>query len=440
MGPFADHAQRTTLCVALALLCICGTGCVNSIKGAIPARCLSPDLSAAYRDHMAPIDFTLLRQDAPPAHLIGADDILGVYIQDVLGKGEEPPDARYPPTFGSSASGNFTSPAVGTPITVRPDGTIALPLIPPVAVQGMTLAEATERIKKTYTDEQSILQPGREVVFVSLIRPRSAQVLVLREDTMLASPVVKPRDSTIVSKRGTASVIDLPVYQNDVLHALTLTGGLPGSDASNEVLVLHGAKNQWDMVVAEFDSHGEPSKLVASDSHGQARLVRIPLRVLPGDSPGFTVKDVILDAGDVLFIPSRDTEHFFAGGLLPGGQFPLPRDYDLDVIGAIAVTGGSAAGPAGTNAASYLYRGGSGPGNIVPPTRVIILRTVDWDQQLMIHVDLKRALHDRKERLAIRPGDVVMLQYTPGELLSNYILNLFNFNLNITRTFFTPTQ
>ena len=34
--------------------------------------------------------------------------------------------------------------------------------------------------------------------------------------------------------------------------------------------------------------------------------------------------------------------------------------------------------------------------------------------QVTIHVDLKKALRDRKERIPIRAGDVILLQFTPG--------------------------
>ena len=220
-----------------------------------------------------------------------------------------------------------------------------------------------------------------------------------------------------------------------MLHALTLTGGLPGVDARNEVVVLRGAHNP-ESAAAETTSPNDLTSLMAqANGVDKCRIVRIPLRHIPGEPLSFGPDDVILKQGDVVYIEARDTDHFLTGGLLPGGQFPLPRDYELDVLlGAIKViAGGSADGPAGANAASYLYRGGSGPGNICAPTRVIILRTVPGCGQISIHVSLKRALLDPQERIGIQAGDVVLLQYTPGELLTNYFLNLFNFNLNFIR-------
>ena len=50
------------------------------------------------------------------------------------------------------------------------------------------------------------------------------------------SPESVPRDGTIISKRGSGQIVRLPVYRNDVLHALAETGGLPGVDGANAVM------------------------------------------------------------------------------------------------------------------------------------------------------------------------------------------------------------
>ncbi len=62
-------------------------------------------------------------------------------------------------------------------------------------------------------------------------------------------------------------------------------------------------------------------------------ILKIPLRLPPGVIPSFRPDDVILKDGDVVYIESRDAEVFYTGGLLPGGEYQIPRDYDLDVLG-----------------------------------------------------------------------------------------------------------
>lgn len=394
---------------------------MNGIHRAIPARRLPPELLAATREHLEPIDYTLLRQAPPADYRVGPRDVLGIHIEEVLGKEDELPAVAFP--FSES---EVKSPAVGTPVKVEADGTIALPYIPPLPVAGLTTPQIVERLRKAYAVERDILKRGQDRILVTVMKPRSYHVLVVREDTGGDTPTIKPKDATVLSRRGSAQVFDLPAYENDVLHALSLSGGLPGQDARNEVWVLRGAgAHQWQTVVDGWSRGESPSRLVQSVPR-RLGAVRIPLRVAPGEPPGFDEADVMLYDGDVVFVESRETEYFLSGGLLPGGRFPLPRDRDMDVIEAIATAGGAAGGPPGTGTQIYQFRGGSGPGNIVPPTRVIVLRTVPGRGQIKIHVNLRRALDHAKERIIIQPGDVVTLQYTPAEIAANIALNTVN--------------
>ncbi len=64
------------------------------------------------------------------------------------------------------------------------------------------------------------------------------RVLVIRDEVPLENPTFQSKLTPLYSKRGSAHVVDLPAYENDVLHALSISGGLPGYDAFNEVWVL----------------------------------------------------------------------------------------------------------------------------------------------------------------------------------------------------------
>jgi hypothetical protein len=158
-------------------------------------------------------------------------------------------------------------------------------------------------------------------------------------------------------------------------------------------------------------------------------LIRIPLRVPCGEQPIIDPRDVILGDGDILFIESREREFFVTGGLLQGGMFPLPRDYDLDILEAIALATGSSLGPTGTNGAvaNFQFR----PGAIIPPSRVIVVRRLEDGQQIKIHVDLRIAVNNPRERLVIQPRDLLLLKYRPCELMGNLALNIVNFTFII---------
>lgn len=416
----------TLLC---ALVCWTSTGCQLAHWGAIPATRLPAEWHGPSRAELVPVDLSLLRQQPPPEYAVGPGDILGIHIQNVLGGDTDtPPFTILPPVQGGLA----LSPAVGHPVAVQADGTVALPLTDPIAVSGQTLQQVAHTIRKAYVEDKKILQPGRDRITVNLIRPRTYRVIVVRSDSPIDIPVFINRNSQVLTKRGSAQVIELPAYENDVLHALVASGGLPGADAKNDVWVLrNGAQGaaHIDAMAQQFESITK-----APIAPGDTRFTKIPLRTRCGEPLPIAANDVILGNGDVVFIESRDCEFFYVGGLMQGGQMPLPKDYDLDVLGAVAIANASVSGPAGANAVATNFR--SGPGNIVPPSRVLIIRTLPNGQQIKIDVNIKRALNDRRERIIIQPGDLVLLKYTPGELAANVGLNFFNVNLN--GTFLSP--
>jgi hypothetical protein len=290
-------------------------------------------------------------------------------------------------------------------------------------------------IRKAYASDRKLLQDGQDRISVSLIRPRSYRVMVIRQDVNSDTPVFIEKTDTFAVKRGSARVVELPAYENDVLHALIPTGGLPGIDARNEVWVLRNqaaGSAQWSPLVNQLQEGGNPQEIVQGEKLTQ--FVRIPLRLHPQEPAPFGSRDVVLNDGDVVFIESRDTEFFYVGGLLTGGKLPLPRDYDLDVLGALAMAHGNVSGPAGpTSAAATNFR--SGPGNVVPPSRVLIVRTLPTGGQVKIDVDIKKALDNPRERVLIQPNDLVLLKYKPGELVTNIALNTLNLNLDVGNAF-----
>jgi hypothetical protein len=155
----------------------------------------------------------------------------------------------------------------------------------------------------------------------------------------------------------------------------------------------------------------------------QTHIVKIPIRLSPGESALFSEQDVILREGDIVFIESRETEIFYTGGLLGGGQFTLPRDYDLDVLGAIAIASGRQQGGGSGQGIGNRVGGISAMNQdiSVSASDVVILRQLPDGNQIPIKVDLTRALRDPRERILIQPGDYVILQYKPIEAVGAFI-------------------
>ena len=160
--------------------------------------------------------------------------------------------------------------------------------------------------------------------------------------------------------------------------------------------------------------HSEASNLGLDGRH----VIRIPIRLGPGETADIREEDIILQDGDIVFIESRDTEVFFTGGLLGGGQFTLPRDYDLDILQALSL-----ATSRGNSGAAKTVGGVSALNNDVSisPSTVIVLRKLPDGGEVPIKVDLYRARTDLSERIVIQPGDYILLQYTPLEAIAAFV-------------------
>jgi protein involved in polysaccharide export with SLBB domain len=416
----------------MAVLCGAMAGCAaltNPVANGIPVRMLRPELLAPRKEPKQTIPLIALRRLPPERYLLGPGDTLSVYVEGVLGNRNEPPPVTASPV-------PTLPPAVGYPIPVRTDGTVSLPLIKPVPVAGLTVEDAERRITEAYTSGAApILESGRARILVTLLSPRTVQVLVIRQDSPDAlverrvTGVLRPSVETLRGaeeliggrRRGTGRVIDLPADQNDVLHALAYTGGLPGLNAANEIIVERGTIPTGEP--APFPPGEAPAALAQAPE-----VVHIPLRTCPGEPLPFRPDDIVLNNGDVVFIEARDTEVFYTGGLLPSGEYPLPRDYDLDAVEAVTSVGGIlvSGGIATSNLDGRVVAPGLGGPS---PKLLTVLRRLPNGRQVPIRVDLHRALRDPRENLVIAPGDVLILQETKGQAIGRYFTDVFSFNL-----------
>jgi protein involved in polysaccharide export with SLBB domain len=390
----------------------------NPVADGVPIDHLPPEVMGRRREEEKTIPLTLLRQKPPKVYLLAPGDVLGVYIEGVLGDRNQPPPVRF------AEMGNLP-PALGYPIPVREDGTLPLPLIDPIKVAGLSIADAQKEVIKAYTVTKKILQPNRERVVVTLMRKRQYHVLVVRQDS--GGLTVGTAGVIGQTKRGTGYTVDLPAYENDVLNALARTGGLPGLDAENEVIIQRGYFDESpDAIVKKLDRLPACARASSVASLGGKRI-RIPLRLRPEEPPPFRPEDVVLQTGDIIFIEARDTELFYTGGLLPPRQIVLPRDYDLDVVQAIAFVNGPFVngGFNVNNLSGNLVASGLGSPS---PSQVTILRKTAAGGQIPIKIDLNRALRDPRQRVLIQAGDVIILQESVNEAIIRYVTSVLHFN------------
>ncbi|MFN0199460.1 MAG: polysaccharide biosynthesis/export family protein [Planctomycetaceae bacterium] len=588
-----------------------GCAAFRPIHG-VPVKYLPDQYKATTRSGKKTIDLSLLRQTPPPEYLLDTGDILAVYIEGILGSRESAPPVFYP-------RNEEVPPSFGYPRPVRDNGTISLPMIEPLYVRGMSIHQLEDLLRVEYIQKRQLLQPGNDRIMIMLQKPRTYRILVIRQETGNDTPRISAQGTINLglSKRGTGKIVNLPAGTNDVLNALSETGGLPGLDAENTIYVVrrkgrgrppilpqrvsanrtsrtimraqspdvhsfspastehpaqeqsafdHAAYEQWvnqqsqyaetphdsvdhypveveyysqdaaqhapmmapqhaldteqphDALALEyqqriqpidarqpqifdpqssqpaltfpqhgtFPQHNNPPYLpqdgqypvpqhdpvpqhqqefgypphappvgLPAHRHGDEpgpyygnqpghngegwapldqldwdpavmsldptidnpQTIKIPVRLAEGEQVHFTEQDIILQDGDVVFIESRDTEIFYTGGLLGGGQYSLPRDYDLDILGALSIAqsqrGGQNRSMGGASALNQDVT--------ISASRVVILRQLGNGDQVPIEIDLYEALKNPHERILIQPGDYILLQYTPLEAVGAFI-------------------
>jgi protein involved in polysaccharide export with SLBB domain len=428
---------RKASTVGLILLGGLSTGCstiTQPISG-IPAKRLPPQFLAQSKNNLVPLDPSRLSQEPPRDYLLDEGDILGIYIEGILpyvppDRPPEPPPVNFPDATSQ------LDPSLGFPVAVINDGTIQLPNLEPIKVRGLTIDQTRDLIRKYYLDSEILKESSRLQPIVTLMKERTYNVIVVRQDMGSSGGGAAAQGSSNSFTRGadqsaTGRMVKLKAYQNDVLNALIESGGLPGVNARNEVKVLRASRadqRRRDEFVQQFyqqyycnpDPCGCPPPLPEDPS-----VLKIPMRLPPGVIPSFRPDDIILEDGDIVYIESRDAEVFYTGGLLPGGEFKIPRDYDLDVVAAMALTGGGISSP---------QQGGGGGGGMggmgrlfggVPPGMLYVLRKTPCNGQITIEIDLAKANVDPRERILVQPGDILILRYKPSEEILNFGLGTF---------------
>jgi protein involved in polysaccharide export with SLBB domain len=385
--------------MAMMLLAGC-TALSNPVADSIPVSRVPPELLAAPKVHEETVALSFLGQEPPDVYRLAAGDTLGVVIEGILGEKSGPMSIQMAPPVQTGEQRKF-APSYGYPATIDEDGTLALPMVPPIKLQGKSLKEAREAIRKSYV-ENKIFAEGRERILVTMLQPRQYSIVIMRQEANAFNAGPAGATNIIATgKRGTGHNLTLPAYENDVLHALSQTGGLPGIDAINDVVIYRNRTR--------------------SNETGM-EVIKVPLHVHPGE-PLPKPSDVILQTGDVVMIEPRDRDVFFTGGLLPSGEFVLPRDRDLDVVEAVAQVRGPLLNAAFSpnNLAGNLIA--PGIGNPSPSLLAVVRRTPTG--QVAIRVDLNRALRDSRERILVKAGDVLVLQETPSEALARYATQTF---------------
>lgn len=367
----------------------------NPVADGIPVRRLPAEVLGRPRSDLKPIPLTVLRQREIDPYVLDAGDTLAIIADNVVAPEAAPAPVKLPDANSDTAS-------VGFPFPVAEDGTINLPRLPAIKVKGKTVAEVEQLIRDTASGKNGgpeLINPKNARVSVQLLQKRRYIITVVREDLQPAYTTGSRGEILGDLRRGNGFTLRLPAGENDVLHALNATGGLPGLDAQDEIIV-------------------ERAKSATDPTRGR---IKIPLRVYPEQKLSLCEDDIILRDGDVVKIEARDTtqEVFYAAGVAGSRQYQLPRDYDLDVIQALTIIGAPLANGGFTQNAFIAQAVTPGLG-APSPALLTVLRQAGQGRQIPIRVDLNLALKDPRERIRVLPGDILVLQERVGDAVVRY--------------------
>src|SRR5438093_10047510 len=88
--------------MVLGIFCLSGCAALtNPVANGVPVRRLPPELLGESKEGARPLPLTLLRQKPPDGYRLGADDVLGVWVEGVLGEQNQLPPIHFPEAQGS---------------------------------------------------------------------------------------------------------------------------------------------------------------------------------------------------------------------------------------------------------------------------------------------------------------------------------------------------
>ncbi|MBW3598790.1 MAG: polysaccharide biosynthesis/export family protein [Planctomycetes bacterium] len=347
-----------------AVVVITASGCYAPLRSpGVPASALPDHFRMPMRAVGPPLNYAMLTAPPPRDYFLGPGDVLSVTVPDLF------PNAVVQPLQ----------------VQVMASGEVYLPLIGAVRVGGMNLLQAQQVITRTYAD--GYFTAPR--VSVSLALKSTVEVVVLGE----------------VNAPGTHP---LPRFQNDVGHALAAAAGL--NRLAADMVEVHRRRPALPGAAPPIcDESGYPvERSFDPITNSWLTVMRIPLRGAP---PGpIPPSEILLQPGDVVLAPSRESEVFFVVGELNpsnlvrftlgdrerelGAGLVLPREREIDVVTAVAMAG-------------YIDP-------IESPTTVTVHRVMPDGKPLLILVDLIAARYDPQETVLVRPGDIIYLNPDPA--------------------------
>jgi len=338
-------------------------GCQTTVPGEHYSVATMPEtMIAMKRENARTVDLSKLASVAVNSELIDVKDVIDVTI-----------------STGLSEKESYTQ-----PVRVRDDGVADIPVVGPVQVAGLELAEAEAAISAACIQRQLYRSPH---VTVTMKHQRMNRV-------------------TVVGAVKEPGVHQIPRGQSDLLASLVAAGGL-SDDAGTNVEIRNPMKSSPppDPVASNLSDdvsavgHTLPGLSTALGSTRNSIKVDLVAATKQGTG-AFVVED-----GAVVSVEKRDPEPVHVMGLVQKpNRYEFPIGEDLRVLDAIAL-----AGWVTSPVANKVY---------------IIRKKPESSKTAIIEVSIAQAKQTDESNLRLSPGDIVSVEQTPMTMFMSTVQKL----------------
>lgn len=281
---------------------------------------------------------------------------------------------------------------VTIPVRVHNDGTANVPDIGRVNLAGVEPQAAEALLRAEAINKGLYLNP---TITVSFAHKKMNYVRVL-------GAVKKP------------GLHELPPNASDIVSAIAAAEGL-ADDAGENVEVRNpivAGSSGRRMVAGGVEGPYSPVSSSAEEDQDGMRAYTVSLTSASKSTANrYTVED-----GGVVMVEKRDPDPIHVGGLVNNADtYDFPIGKTLTVVGAVTMAGG--------------------PSNQLADKVFVIRPLADGGRKARIQVSLRRAKRNPKEDIVLGPGDMVLVEHTPGTVLME-AAQLIRFGISGTTALF----
>jgi len=337
----------------LLLLPLWGPGCAAFHENHFYAAELPPAYEAPPNANPLTIDFSQLSGTATASDVIGKGDVLSVNI-----------------AVSMSSRDQMTN-----VVRVGTDGNAELPLVGPIRLAGLSLAEADAVLTKAFVRRGLYRAPH---VNVTIRKRKTNRILVLGA---VEEPGVK----------------DIPAAESDLLSILFHAGGL-SEDAGTTIEiknVLTREESLNEASAAEPRNYGSavtPAGYAAAEATPRSARIDLISAAQSGKN------DYYVGDRGVVMVEKVDPKAIFVTGLVrKPGRVEFPQGEDLRLIDAVSL-----AGYTSSQVAEKVY---------------VIRQPTPDAQPVVIQASLWKAKHDPRHNIRLAPGDIVSVEHTAATVV-----------------------